>query len=103
MWRLLLGLVEIDSGGDRQARDHRSVRRTVERDPDRHTLRHLDPVAVGILRRQQGELASSARADALDMAFELLPAIGIDLDRRALAGDHPADVLLLEVRLDPRV
>ena len=30
-----------------------------------------------------------------------MPGIGVDLDRRALAGDHLADVLLLEIRLDP--
>ena len=34
-------------------------------------------------------------------AVNFWPPIGIDLDRRALARDHPADVLLLEIRLDP--
>src|SRR5947209_5560740 len=39
---LLLGLVEIDRGGDRQASDHRPRRRAVECDPHRHALHHLD-------------------------------------------------------------
>ena len=32
---------------------------------------------------------------------ELLAGISVDLDRRALARDHPADVLLLEIGFDP--
>src|SRR5437762_4389243 len=76
---LLAGVVEIDPGVHRKARDHRLVGRAVERNPDRHPLCNLDPVAVGILRRKQRELAAGARADALDVALELLSAIGINL------------------------
>ena len=36
------------------------------------------------------------------MAGELHARIGVDLDRRLLPRDHAADVLLLEVCLDPR-
>ena len=36
-----------------------------------------------------------------DMGGEFLAGIGVDLDRRALARDHPADVLFLEVGFDP--
>ncbi len=94
-------LSKIDGGVDRQAGDHRLRGRAVERDPHRHALGHLDPVAVGVLRRKQREFAAGAGADALDVGGELLPGIGIDLDFGALARHHPADVLLLEVRLDP--
>src|SRR3954452_2085392 len=55
---LLAVVVEIDGRGDRQARDHRPRGVAVERDSNRHALRHLDPVAVGVLRRQQRELAA---------------------------------------------
>src|SRR3954467_596566 len=50
-------LVEVDGGVDRQAGDHRLRRRSVERDPHRHALGHLDPIAVGVLRRKQREFA----------------------------------------------
>src|SRR3954447_4435358 len=53
----LLGLVEIDRGDHRKTRDHRLVGLAVERDPDGHALRDLDPIAVGVLRREQRELA----------------------------------------------
>src|SRR5215218_5358529 len=45
----LAGGVEVDGGDGRQAGNHRPRRRAVESDPHRHTLRHLDPIAVGIL------------------------------------------------------
>src|SRR3954469_22061654 len=67
--RLLL-VVEIDGRGDRQPRDHRLVRMTVERNPDGHALRDLDPIAVGVLGGQQREFAAGAGADALDMSVE---------------------------------
>src|SRR4029079_4150106 len=53
--RLLAGLVEIDGRIDGQAGDHRLRRHPVEGDPHRHPLRHLDPVAVCVLRRKQGK------------------------------------------------
>src|SRR4051812_43743995 len=99
--RLLLAGIEIDGRGHRQAGDHRAGWHSVEHDPHRHALRHLDPVAVGVLRREQRELASGARADALQVALELLARIGIDLHGGVLARNHSADILLLEVCLDP--
>src|SRR3569623_146484 len=95
-------LVEVDRRVDRQARDHRLRRVAFEGNAHRHALRHLDPVAVGVLRWQQRELAASAGADALDIGVKLLAGIGVDFHRRALARDHAADVLLLEVGFDPR-
>src|SRR5437868_6092410 len=68
-WLLLAAVVEIDSRVDRQARDHRLGRRTLEVDPHRHALGDLHPIAVGVLRWQQRELASRSRADALYVAF----------------------------------
>src|SRR5437762_1005078 len=98
----LLLVVETDRGGHRKTGDHRLRRRTVEGYPHRHTLRHLDPVPVGVLRREQRELTAGAHADALYVAFEFHSGVGVDLHRCALARDHPPDVLLLEVRLNPR-
>src|SRR3954463_15730512 len=72
IYGLLLALVvEIDSRVDREPGDHRPRRLAVERDPDRHALRHLDPVAVGVLGRKQRKLTARARADALDVRLEL--------------------------------
>src|SRR6476620_11605992 len=42
--RVLLALVEVHRRGDGQAGDHRLRGRSVEGDPHRHALRHLDPV-----------------------------------------------------------
>src|SRR6478672_7447531 len=67
---LLAGLVEVDGRGGGQPRDHRLARRAVERDPDRHALGHFHPIAVGVLRREQRELAACPRADALDVGRE---------------------------------
>src|SRR5256885_4437313 len=66
----LLLVVEADRGGHRKAGDHRLRRRAIEGDPHRHALRHLDPVPIGVLRREQRELAAGAHADALHVAVE---------------------------------
>src|SRR5690349_3619115 len=50
---LLLAVVEVDCRGHRQTGNHRPRGRAVESDPHRHALRHLDPVAVRVLRRKQ--------------------------------------------------
>ena len=52
-WPRPVARVDDDVGG--QAGDHRPARIAVERDPHRHALAHLDPIAVGVLRRQQRE------------------------------------------------
>src|SRR3954453_24107915 len=56
--RLLLLVLEVDRCGHRQARDHWPGGMAVEDNPYRHALRHLDPVAVGILRRKKRKLAA---------------------------------------------
>ena len=53
---------------------------TVERDPHRHPLSYLHPIAVGVLRRKNRELAAGARTDALDVPDEFLVGIGVDLE-----------------------
>ena len=61
----------------------------IERDAHRHTLHDLDPVAAGILRRQQREGAARTRAQALDMAvIGHAAAIEIGGHRHRLADAH---------------
>ena len=50
---LLLAVVEIDGRVDRETCDHWLFRNAVERDPNRHSLSNLDPIAIRILRRKQ--------------------------------------------------
>ena len=59
---------------------------SVELHPERHALHHLDPVAAGVLRRQQRELRAGAGADRADLALERAVGIGVErhLDRLAL-------------------
>src|SRR5206468_612338 len=85
---LVLRLIEINGRGHRQACDHRLRWRPVEGDTNGHSLGDLDPIAIGVLRREQRELTTGTGADALDMGIELLARIGIDLDGGALARDH---------------
>src|SRR5215212_2935085 len=75
---LLRRRVEIHCGGRRQAGDHRLVRLAVEYDRHRHALGPLDPIAVGILGRQQRELAARSGADALHVGGEFPPGISVD-------------------------
>src|SRR5579871_287828 len=70
-------------------------------DAHRDALHDLDPVAGGILRRQQRELRAGRLRDALDAATPAVLAVGVDVDVDRLAGAHPLEVGLLEVRLDP--
>src|SRR4051794_35006438 len=44
--------------------DQRTRRSAVNRDAHRHALSHLDPVAIGVLRRKHRELRSGARTNA---------------------------------------
>ena len=59
------------AGVDRNGRAHAGAQRhalafRVELQPHRDALRHLHPVAGGVLRRQQRELRAGSGADALD-------------------------------------
>src|SRR3546814_3938399 len=67
----------------RQPRDHVARRFLIERDPHGHALRHLDPVAGGVLCRQYRKLAARARADRQHMAAHRQPRISIEADFRS--------------------
>jgi len=76
----------------------------IERDPDRHALHHLDPVAGRVLRRQQRERRAGACAEAFDGAVVrhlLAVDVGLELDR--LADAQVPELAFLEVGVDPDV
>ena len=75
----------------------------VQPDPHRHALRHLHPVAGGVLGGQQRELGPSARADGLDRAGKGLAGGGVEDDFGALALREIGQLGFLEVRLDPGI
>src|ERR1700722_11163106 len=64
-------IAHIDIGGDAQANTQGVIGQflTVQRNAHRHTLHDLDPVAGGVLRRQQREGGTGTGAQALDMAM----------------------------------
>ena len=64
----------------------------VELHPERHPLHHLDPVAAGVLRRQERELRAGAGADRADLALERLVA------DRCRGAPRPAGPRLMWVR-----
>jgi hypothetical protein len=74
----------------------------VERDAHRHPLHHLDPVAGGVLRRQQRERRAGADAEAGDRAlvFDLL-AVDVGGQLHRLADADLAQLHFLEVGVDP--
>ena len=85
------------------ARSGGSVLAVGEAHPERHALHHLDPVAAGVLRRQQRELRAGAGADRADLALQRLVRIGVEPHLDRLAPAHVGEVGLLVVRLDPGV
>ena len=76
----------------------------IERDPHRHALHDLDPVAGRVLRRQQGERRAGAGAEAFDRAVvrDLL-AVDVGLELGRLADAQVAQLAFLEVGVDPDV
>ena len=50
----------------------------VEPHPERHPLHHLDPVAAGVLRRQERELRAGAGADRADHRPSAAVRIGVE-------------------------
>src|SRR6185369_14189769 len=74
----------------------------VEGDADGNALHHLDPVAGGVLRRQQREGGAGAGPEAGQGAgvFDLLAVhVGGEVDR--LADAHVAQLRFLEIGIDP--
>src|SRR3954454_21174678 len=93
-------IARVDADVGREAGDHRPAGIAVDRDPNRHPLPHLDPIAARILRRQNRELRAGAGTDAGDVANDVEAGIGVDLDPGALADIHVAEVGLLVIGLD---
>jgi hypothetical protein len=73
----------------------------VEHDLHRHPLDDLDPVAGGILGRQQREAGTGAGADRVHHAAEPLAREAVDFDLRLHAGPHARQLRLLEVGEHP--
>src|SRR5258708_6754527 len=75
-------LVGIDACGHRHARQQALEQwlALVEYDPHWHALHHLGEIAGGVVRRQQRELRSAGRRDALDTAPQRLVGKRIDDD-----------------------
>ena len=99
-------LADIDRHVHRQANAQR-VRRDllrVERDAHRHALDNFDPVAAGVLRRQQRKRRAGARAQAGDGAVKHhFAAVHIGLQRGALADAQIFQLAFFEVGIDPQV
>ncbi len=76
---------------------------TVHLDGDTHgdALHHLDPVAGGVLGRDDGELRAGRLAEAFHRPVPLVVGVGIHVDRHRLAGPDVGEVGLLEVGFDP--
>jgi hypothetical protein len=71
----------------------------VEHDLHGHALHDLHEVAGGVLGRQQAEARSGRGGNAVDLAVELLAAVGIDVHLHPLADAHVLELRLLEVRV----
>ena len=102
--RFAVLLADVDFHVHRQAHAQRMGLqvRGVERDAHGHALHHLDPVAGGVLGRQQGEGAAGAGVQPGDGAVvgdRAAIQVGGHLDR--LADAHLAQLAFLEVGFDP--
>src|SRR5690606_11946464 len=96
--------VDVDVHAQAQAQRMLGQLLRVQLDPHRHALHDLDPVARGVLRRQQRERAAGTQAERGDLALVADAAavqVGLDLDR--LADAHARQLGLLEVGLHPHL
>src|SRR5712672_862365 len=75
----------------------------IDEDAHRNALDDLDPVAAGILRRQQRKARGGCRTYALDRSGPSLARIGIDVDRDFLFGLDVGQLGLFRTRLNPDV
>ena len=73
----------------------------VEGDAHGHALHHLDPVAGGVLRRQDRELRAGAGADRDHGAGEGVVGETVDVERRLLPDAQIGDVGFLRIGVDP--
>src|SRR5690606_26029878 len=70
---------------------------------DRNALHHLGEVAGGVVRRQQAELGTGGREQAVDVSLYRLIVEGVEDQGGALALVHALDLGFLEIGLDPQV
>src|SRR3990167_6876704 len=94
-------LADMDGDVGTEAGDQRSLRLAVDGNADRHALDHLDPIAGGVLRRENREFRTRAGSDGFVVSLQLQSGIGVYLDLGRLAGTHVVQVGFLEVRVHP--
>src|SRR6202048_5413823 len=85
------------AGVDRDLDAHAGTQRETVRDlaegePNGYALHHLDPVAGGILRRQQREYRSARRRQRRDLAGQGEVWIGVDNNARRIALFHVGEI-----------
>src|ERR1019366_10672949 len=73
------------------------IKAAIDKDLDRHALHDLDEIARRILGRKGGEFRTRPKLDAVHMALEVEPGIGIDLDLHRLPWAYPGELGLLEI------
>ena len=83
------------------ARRRREILTGIEADAHRNPLHHLDPVAAGILWRQDCKLSAGSRAYQFDRAVQGMVRKRVDVDLGLLAHSQIGDVGFLRVRVDP--
>src|SRR5438445_4319016 len=99
---ILGALVGIDGGVDRHAGAQQVLPRDRfgHADANRKPLHDLGEIAGGVIRRQQRAHRARRGRDALDDPCEFAMTVGIDRDRRRLAGADPLQLRLLVVGVD---
>src|SRR5882724_3541461 len=75
----------------------------IKDDLDGQALDHFDVVSCCVLGRDQAELCSSTRLDAVNVSFEHLIRVGVYGYVHRLARYHSADLALFEIGSDPDV
>src|SRR5258706_11644630 len=96
------------AGIDRDLDAHPGTQRDAVREPaegkaNRYPLHDLDPVAGGILRRQQGEYRTARRGERRDLGGDGRVRIGVDGDARRITFLHIGEVGLPDVGLDVEI
>jgi len=94
--------VDVDHHAHARAQQMRDIA-FVEGDAHRHALHHLDPIAGGVLRRQDRELRAGAGADRNDRALEGVVGEAVDRDGHLLPDAQIGDVGFLRIGLDPGI
>ncbi len=101
---LVVADVHGDIGGQAHAQRVTVQFLIIQRNTHGYTLHDLDPVARGVLRRQQRKRRAGTRAQPDHLAVEFrVAAIQVRADLRALANADVAQLAFLEVRVDPQI